>query len=150
MAFSCVGANHVGLTVSDLDRAVSFFCDCMGFKERDRSDRDPVMAQRITGLPDASVTVTYVDGPGIVVELIAYGRPVDRALIQGRPCDTGYAHLALNVVGIEEVLEAAGKYGFRLMGELVSVSNGPNARRRAAYLKDSDGITIELIESGQS
>jgi len=148
MAFYCVGANHVGLTVSHLDRAVSFFCDCMGFKERDRSDRDPIMAQRITGLAEASVTVTYVEGPGIVVELIAYTKPVDRALIQGRPCDTGYAHLALNVSGIEEIVKAAEQYGFQAMGELVSVSNGPNARRRAVYLKDPDGITIELIESG--
>jgi catechol 2,3-dioxygenase-like lactoylglutathione lyase family enzyme len=149
MTFSCVGANHVGLTVSDLDRAISFFCGCMGFKERDRSDRDPVMARRITGLAEANVTVAYVEGPGIVVELIAYTKPADRALMQGRPCDTGYAHLALNVVGIEEMLKDAEKYGFKPIGELVAVSNGPNVRRRAAYLKDTDGITIELIESSK-
>lgn len=148
MTFACEGTNHAGLTVSDMDRTVAFFCDCLGFRERDRSDRDPVMAQRVTGLKEAAVTVTYVDGPGIVVELIAYTKPADRSLVGGRPCDTGYAHLAFNVSGIEAMIEAAGKYGFTPMGELVSVSNGPNARRRAVYLRDSDGITIELIESG--
>lgn len=145
--YSCKGANHAGLTVSNLDRQIEFFRDCLGFTERDRALRDPETASRITGLPAAAVDVTYMDGPGITIELIQYLEPKVRGIADSRPCDTGNTHIALNVSGIEELVAAAKGYGFNPMGELVTVRQGPNISRRAVYLRNDDRIIIELIEA---
>jgi hypothetical protein len=105
------------------------------------------MARRVLGLSEASVTMTYLDGPGITIELICYASPRDRTIVSGRPCDAGHTHLAFNVSGLDEMVLAARAYGFSPLGETVSVMQGPNTGRRAVYLRDTDQITIELIES---
>ena len=42
-------------------------------------------------------------------------------------------------------LAAAARYGVVPVGRVASVDKGPNAGRKAVYLRDPDGITIEFI-----
>ena len=47
------GINHLGLSVSDLDRSVAFFVDCLGWKESGRDERYPRSA-----VGDGTVRIT--------------------------------------------------------------------------------------------
>lgn len=143
-----LGVHHTSFTVSSLDRAVGFFRDCLGFPLVSRAPRDPAVIAAVTGVPGAQVEIAYVRGPGHDVELIEYHAPADRGATRPRPCDAGFAHLALTVRGLDEIVAAAERHGVTTVAPPVTNSGqGPIAGARVIYLRDADGITIELIET---
>jgi catechol 2,3-dioxygenase-like lactoylglutathione lyase family enzyme len=145
--YQILGTNHTSFTVSDLDRSIGFFRDCLGFTLNSRAGRDRRIIEIVVGVIGADIEVAYLSGAGHVVELIEYRAPVDRVSINARPCDTGFAHLAFDVLNIDSVVIAAEDHGFRPVASPIKIgSGGPNAGRTVCYLRDQDGLTIELIE----
>ncbi len=74
---------HVGLTVSDLDAAIHFYRDLLGFELIVRRMVDPELATALSGLPDAEIEIAFLDLPGSDqdlgshdLELVHYHRPV--------------------------------------------------------------------------
>jgi len=132
--------------VSSLDRFLSFLCDGLGFTLLNRSPRDPKRIEEITGIMGAENEVAYVQGPGHRLELIEYSSPADRKVVDCRPCDPGYAHLAYDVDNLAAAMATAVEYTFVKMSNPVTVDNGPNKGNRIVYMRDVDGITIEFIE----
>ena len=145
-AFAVVSTNHTSFTVSDLDRTISFFRDALGFRLLNRSHRDPGFTERVVGVPGAAIEVAYVEAPGHRVELIQYHAPEGRKRYTPRPCDVGFAHIAFDVDDLDAALAAAAGHGVMPLGAPVVVPAGPNKGTRAVYTRDSDGVTIELIE----
>ena len=150
--FRIVATNHTSFTVSQLDRSIHFFETVLGFRTTSRAGRDPATIATITGVPDADVEIAYLRAHDHTVELIEYRGPSDRILMRGRPCDTGAAHIAFDVEGIEAAVAAAELHGFgRLSPEVVVArTGGPNAGAKVIYLRDGDGVTIEFIERSQA
>ena len=144
--FKVLATNHTSFTVSNLDRFLSFLCDGLGFNLLNRSPRDPKRIEEITGIKDAENEVAYVQGPGHRLELIEYSSPADRKVVDCRPCDPGYAHLAYDVDNLAAAMATAKEYTFVKMSNPVTVDNGPNKGNRIVYMRDIDGITIEFIE----
>ena len=145
-SFKILSTNHTSFTVSDLDRSLSFFRDILGFEVTSKAPRDPQAIQHITGVEDAEVMIAYVRAPGHSVELIQYLRPDRRARPHSRPCDVGFAHLAFDVDNIESAVTAAEEFGVRPIAAPYVTDAGPNAGGKVVYLRDPDGITIELIQ----
>ena len=145
--FRVMGTNHTSFTVSSLDRTVAFFRDCLGFDLVSRAPRDPGLVSRITGVPGAEVTIAFLRGPGHTVELIEYAAPAGRGKVESRPCDVGFAHLALNVDNVDAAIEAAAQYGVKPVAPPVAIDQGPNRGRKVVYLRDADGVTVEFIEA---
>lgn len=143
-AIEVLGFNHTNFTVSDLDRAIAFFTEGLGFELLSRASRSPKLIARMTALPEPEIEVAFVQGPGHRIELIQYHAPTP-AKVQGRLCDAGSAHVALDVPDVGAAVEAAGRYGFSLVGEVIAIDDGPNKGREVCYLQDRDGITIEFI-----
>lgn len=148
--FKILGFNHTSFTVSDLDRTIRFFVEACGFELLTRGPRDAGLLEKMTAIPGADVEIAFVQGPGHRLELIEYKGPADRAVIQSRLCDTGSAHIGLDVDDIEAAVRVAGDYGFRLAGEIITIDNGPNAGRRVAYTRDQDGVTVEYLQAASS
>jgi catechol 2,3-dioxygenase-like lactoylglutathione lyase family enzyme len=90
--------------------------------------------------------IAYVRGPGHSLELIEYKGPADRGAVRPRPCDTGFAHVAFNVLDVDAALAAVKPYGVEPIAPPVAIDKGPNTGRRVVYTRDPDGITIEFIE----
>ena len=141
--FRVLGTNHTSFTVSSLDRTIAFFRDCLGFDLVSRAPRDPGLVSRITGVPGAEVTIAFLRGPGHTVELSEYAAPAGRGKVEARPCDVGFAHLALNVDNVDAAVEAAAPFGVTP----VAIDQGPNRGRKVVYLRDADGVTVEFIEA---
>lgn len=89
--------------------------------------------------------IAYVRGIGHSFELIEYTGPADRGAVFPRPCDTGFAHLAFDVEGVDELIARLSHFGVLPVAAPLLVSGGPNKGKKAVYLRDWDGITIELI-----
>ena len=138
--------NHTSFTVSDLDRRIAFFQDVLGFEVTSKAPRAPKVIERVTGVKGARVMIAYVRGTGHSIELIEDSGPDDRTRVRPRACDTGFCHVAYDVTGLDELIEAAAAHGVTAEGEIITVDQGPNAGARIVYLRDADGITFELIE----
>lgn len=146
MGFRVLGTNHTSFTVSSLDRSVGFFRDCLRFELISRAPRDPAVVQRITGVEGADMEIAFLKGPGHTVELIEYKAPANRGKVQARPCDTGFAHLALNVDDADAAVAEAALYQVKAISAPVPINAGPNKGRKVVYLRDWDGVTFEFIE----
>jgi catechol 2,3-dioxygenase-like lactoylglutathione lyase family enzyme len=146
MGFRVLGTNHTSFTVSSLDRSVGFFRDCLKFELVSRAPRDPALVQKITGVEGADMEIAFLKGPGHTVELIEYKAPANKGKVEARPCDTGFAHLALNVDDADAAVAEAALYQVKAISAPVAINAGPNKGRKVVYLRDWDGVTFEFIE----
>jgi catechol 2,3-dioxygenase-like lactoylglutathione lyase family enzyme len=145
--FEVRGFNHTGVIVTDLDRAIGFFRDLLGFELLSRASRDPGLIGRMTGLPGPEVEIAYLQGPGHRVELIRYATDGIRAADQPKVYDDGSAHIALNVDDVPAAVEAAAAHGLEPVGEIIAIDAGPNRGRKVVYLASAYGLLIEFIEA---
>ncbi len=147
MTFKVLGTNHTSFTVSDLERTVGFFRDCLGFELLSKAPRDPALVSRITGVEGADMVVAFLKAPGHTIELIEYRAPAGKGAVRARPCDTGFAHVAFNVDDATAAVAAAERYGVKPVAPPVAIDQGPNNGRRVVYVRDWDGVTLEFIEA---
>lgn len=144
--YRVLGSNHTSFTVTDVEASVGFFRECLGYELKSLAvPGDPEVIGRVTGVPGAVARIAYLRGPGHVVELLQYLQPEGREAFRPRPCDTGFAHLALDVDGIDALVDASKKFGFNALGRPVDIPGGPNKGKKAVYLRGGDGLTLELI-----
>ena len=141
-----ISTNHTSFTVSDLDRSIAFFRDVLGFSATPKLPRSKSVIQSITGVRESDVMIAYLQGPGHTLELIEYLAPSDRTEVRPRPCDVGFAHIAFDVEDIDEIVTLASEHNVFPVGQITTVDQGPNQGGKAVYLRDSDGITVELIQ----
>ena len=145
MGFRVLAANHTSFTVSSLDRSVAFFTGCLGFELVSRAPRDPTIVEKVTGVEGADMEIAFVRGPGQVVELIEYKAPAGRGRVDARPCDAGFAHLALDVDDVDAAVAAAALYGVKAINAPLAIDRGPNKGKKVVYVRDWDGVTLEFI-----
>ncbi|HEY49796.1 MAG TPA: bleomycin resistance protein [Dehalococcoidia bacterium] len=147
MSFRVLGTNHTSFTVSNLDRTIAFFRDCLGFEVISKAPRELVLTERVTGIPGADIVVAYVRGPGHSLELIEFHGPASRGKVSCRACDTGAFHLAYGVDDLDGALQAFKEYEVLPVAAPITVDAGPNKGARIAFVRDWDGIMLELIQA---
>lgn len=141
-----VGAHHTSFTVADIDKSVAFFRDRLGLTVVGQREVDNDYFGRVVGLPGCRVRAALLRVPGSNhhIELFQYLTPPSQA-VAPRPCDPGSAHVALlvdDLPGLYARLHADGVD----MGELVLIDAGPNTGAWAVYLRDPNGVLIELFQ----
>jgi catechol 2,3-dioxygenase-like lactoylglutathione lyase family enzyme len=139
--------HHVGVTVADLDRAVSFWARLLGATPRDRRVLEGPQLATMVGYPAIRIEACWLDLPGgTALELLHY---LDR---DDAPYDPGTAHpgnvhVCLRVDDMDAAHAHAVACGARPVSERpIDVAAGPRAGARLAYLRDPDGVTIELVQ----
>jgi catechol 2,3-dioxygenase-like lactoylglutathione lyase family enzyme len=136
------GVHHIGLTVSDMDRAISFYEKVFGGSAvfTFRLPLERVQSLLGTSRPDVEGMVTWVRLPGAALELFWFA-PAKAAepLLWNRP---GCTHFALAVTGIQD-------WYARMLGFEVACLGAPRQHGEAwfFYITDPDGNHIELIEA---
>ena len=146
MSFTIIAADHTGITVSNLERSLSFWRDVLGFELSHCAHQSGKMASEITGVPGAEISLAVLKAPGHKIELLEYLAPPDRKSVDVRPCDVGSAHVALTVDSLEAVLDAIAASGWKAVGLPQTLQTGPNAGKRVVYVRDPDGTTIEFMQ----
>lgn len=119
---------HTMVRVRDLDESLDFYCDKLGLMELRRKD-----------VPQGRYTLVFLAAPGdenAQVELTWNWDPEDYA--GGR----NFGHLAYEVDDIYASCR-------RLMEGGVTI-NRPPRDGRMAFVRSPDGISIELLQKGES
>jgi len=138
--------DHTGFTVSDLERSLAFWRDVLGFEFSHRAHHTGRLAAEVTGVAGAEISLAVVKAPGHKIELLQYHAPLERKKVALRPCDSGFAHVGLVVDDLDFVLQKIAESGWNAAGQPQTLTSGPNAGRRVIYVRDPDGMTIELIQ----
>jgi len=139
--------DHTGITVSNLERSLAFWCDVLGFELSHTAHQKGELAQEITGVEGAELKLAVLNAPGDhKIELLEYLAPADRKRANLRPCEVGFVHVALLVDDLDVVLERIATSGWKAAGKPQRLQSGPNAGKRVAYVRDPDGTTIEFME----
>jgi glyoxylase I family protein len=139
--------DHTGITVSNLERALVFWRDVLGFEVSHRPRQSGQLATQITGVSGAEISIAVLKGYGHKIELLEYSAPPERQHFRPRPCDVGSLHVALLVENLDELLRVIAASGWKQAGTPQTLQVGPNAGKRVVYVRDPDGTTIEFMET---
>jgi catechol 2,3-dioxygenase-like lactoylglutathione lyase family enzyme len=141
-----VGAHHTSFTVADLERSLVFFRDTLGLEVLGtREVRDEYFA-RIVGLPGCVVKAALLRLPGgHHVELFEYVQPRGQS-VAPRPCDPGSCHLSLLTPDLPALYEKLREKSVEFVSPPVLITAGPNRGGWGLYLRDPNGILLELFQ----
>jgi len=146
---------HTGFTVSDLDRSIVFYRDGLGLTLGHCQTQANEYTSKLVGFPGATLRVAQFTLPGHesrsghVLELAEYVNPRGEAIVPQNN-RIAAAHLALEVDNIDELSPALIAAGATFLSEPQSITEGINRSGRTVYLRDPDGITLELVEPPRS
>jgi catechol 2,3-dioxygenase-like lactoylglutathione lyase family enzyme len=142
-----VGAHHTSFTVANLTSSLAFFRDRLGLEVVVTREVGDAYLGRIVGLPGCRVKAALLRIPGSThhVELFEYLTPAGQP-VQPRPCDPGSSHLALLVDDLPALHQRLRGEGVTFVSDPVRIEAGPNAGGYGVYLRDPNGILIELFQ----
>lgn len=117
---------HTMVRITDVEKSLHFYCDLLGLKETKRIDRPEhgymLIFAAADETPEAEIEMTFNYDP----EEYDGGR--------------NFGHLAFRVENVYETCQ-------RLMDGGVTI-NRPPRDGRMAFVRSPDGISIELLQSG--
>ncbi|MFZ0218083.1 MAG: VOC family protein [Candidatus Dormiibacterota bacterium] len=123
------GIGHLAFRITDLDRALEFYCGTLGFREAFRLHRD--------GQP--SPWIVYLQlAPGQFIELF----PGGEGEVPPRGRGAGYNHYCLLVDDLVATLAALRSHGVVIDGEPKQGQDG----NWQYWIQDPDGNAIELMQ----
>jgi catechol 2,3-dioxygenase-like lactoylglutathione lyase family enzyme len=143
-------ADHTGITVSSLDKALSFWVDAIGFRHLYTWDfENTPFIDELVGVNAAAMRLAMVEGPGHLIELLEYRAPDDRQVMKPRSCDVGSVHVAFYVENIDALLARIGAMGWTALSKVQRVETGDRAGLRLVYVRGPDGVTLEFLQLPQ-
>ena len=135
---------HFGFTVSNLERSVAFFRDCLGLVIHERGHDLPEVTAHFVGVPGADLNYCVMRAPDHTIELMEYLAPTDRIRLKSRPCDVGFSHLSYLVSDLDAFIEKAALFEVCPVNAPLSF---PSQGCRGIYMRDPDGLTIEALQN---
>jgi catechol 2,3-dioxygenase-like lactoylglutathione lyase family enzyme len=140
--------HHTGYTVSDLGRSLVFYRDLLGCEVIATQEKEGGYLAAIVGYPDTHVRMAHLRVPGAehVIELFEYLAPAGtRADVE--PRNVGASHLCFIVDDLPTLYESLREQGVdSFVSPPVEVDTGLNKGGCALYLRDPDGIIVELFQ----
>ena len=146
------GIFHYSFTVSDLDAAIVFYRDLLGFTFVHRQVQDNDYTRRLVGYPDARIEVAQFAVPGECrglsthdLELVQYFSPAGHRA-EAEIKNPGEGHLAIAVEDADAMYERLTAAGIRFFSPPNAITEGVNRGGKACYFHGPDDIVHELLQ----
>lgn len=135
---------HTGLVVADLDRALQFWCDVLGFKVVKQMDESGPHIDAMMGLRDVRVTTAKLAAPdGNLIELLRFHSHPDQPRWNGTPHTTGFTHIALTVDNLAQLVLKLTQAGVSFPAP---PQHSPDGTVKVIYAQGPEGVLLELVE----
>lgn len=135
---------HTGLVVANLQSAIHFWRDVLGFRIVKHMDESGLHIDAMLGMKDARLTTVKLAAPDErMIELLHFHSHPDKPMWCGVPYSTGFTHLAMTVddlVGSCERLKNEGVV-FHAPPQL-----SPDGTVMVTYGKGPEGVLLELVQ----
>jgi catechol 2,3-dioxygenase-like lactoylglutathione lyase family enzyme len=135
---------HTGLVVANMERAIHFWCDILGFSIIKKMDEYGPHMDAILGLKDVYVTTTKISSPDShVIELLYFHSHPDKNFWKGKVNSTGFTHIALTVEDLDMTCKKLLKEGvvFNAPPQF-----SPDGYAKVTYGQGPEGVLLELVE----
>ena len=135
--------NHTGISVSDMEKSLSFYQDLLGLVLIFDSD---VAANnrlsKVVGMDDAAGRVCWLRAGDTMIELWQWNQPSGRPLPEDYvPADRGVTHYAFEVDDVDELCERVVAAGYHANSKPQDLG-----LHKTTYIKGPDSEIIEILE----
>lgn len=140
--------NHVGISVSDIERSIAFYRDMFGMEQL--CDVFPFGGEQFDAIMDIEGVqgrMCMIGRNNLQLELFEFSNPAPKAKDPEYPVsDRGYSHFGIDVDDIEETYDRLKAAGARIHSPITTFMGGG---MKAIYARDPDGNVFEVMEPGQ-
>jgi catechol 2,3-dioxygenase-like lactoylglutathione lyase family enzyme len=138
------GIRHAGIVVKDMEKALYFYRDLLGFKIVKKMQESGNYIDTICGVKNTSViTVKLSADDNNLIELLYFISPVSKNNAAKSLTDAGFSHISCTVKNIDDIYGRLSKAGI-CFNSLPQVSSDGYAK--VAFCLDPEGNFIELVE----
>ena len=142
---------HVGITVRDMDKAITFYRDTLGFRVLGDVMIEGEAADRLTRLQGTKLRAVYVrsenDLKGPPIELLHFLEPApDAGEPYARLTNPGITEVAFWAKDIEQTYEKLHAQGVEFYSPPQLFELEGYGKVKAVYFWDPDGTTLELLQ----
>jgi catechol 2,3-dioxygenase-like lactoylglutathione lyase family enzyme len=133
--------NHVGICVTDLPRARTFYEEVLRFRYWWELEAPDDGTSQLLQIPaPVGLRAVYLVRDGLVLELLHYGDAEPQPFRQRVMNEPGLTHLSFSVGDIPAALEKVPRYGGQVLADTDMTA--------AIMIRDPDGQLIELTSAG--
>jgi catechol 2,3-dioxygenase-like lactoylglutathione lyase family enzyme len=145
-----IGIAHPVVITRDLDRALVFYRDLLGFMPRPITTHDPQQIARLGGPPNIAAQAVILHAPdGSELEIACFTKPSGDAESRAGWADAGIRSITFKVGDMAAMLDRLGTAGYGLVNEIVEFMVD-GKRVDVAYVRGPDGVILTLLyEAGQ-
>lgn len=136
-----LSAHHVGVTVTDLEQAVEFYRDTLGFPVENEFSISGEEFATAVDVEDATGRFAHLDAGGVRVELVEY-EPEGEPQAESSVNQPGAKHLGFSVDDVDSLYES-------LEGDVETLSEPQttDTGSRILFVRDPEGNLVELLET---
>ena len=145
-----IRVSHIGVCVSDLERALRFYVDGLGFERLHSMEIGDDFAATLEADDGGPVRLTsqFIARDGLTIELLDWSSPG----VVGSPSATrrhlGMTHLSLNVDDVDEVAARLVECGGTVIESTRTKLEIGGAALDFVFIADPDGTRVELMRLG--
>ena len=143
MSFQVQGLHHIGLTVRNIKKSFEWYSHMFGLEHGPLNEASGDGLSEGVQLKDVRLTFSFLDIGTTRIEFLQYHNPagVDFKL---RNCDVGATHICLQVNNMDDAYRTLEARGAVFNAPPVTLTEGDLAGSQWAYLRDPDGIQLEI------
>jgi catechol 2,3-dioxygenase-like lactoylglutathione lyase family enzyme len=138
------GVNHVGVTVASLDESLAFYKDVFGLEPALVTEAAGEPVAEMFQVPGADFKVAFLPIGNTVWELLEYRTP--GTATRPRHDEIGGMHACLEVSDIDAALARLAEHGVAVPPAALEIPEGPTAGTKIAYVRDPNGVQLELLQ----
>ena len=143
--------DHLGVTVPDLQQAITFFTEVLGAEflfafEEGPGTNNPADLNNAFGVPaDSKLKIAMLRlGPTLNLELMQYDTS-DQRRVMPKNSDFDAPHIAFFVSDIKQAADYLTEHGCKLFGGPLLSKEGPKAGQAIRYFQTPWGMFLEIL-----
>jgi catechol 2,3-dioxygenase-like lactoylglutathione lyase family enzyme len=137
--------HHVGITVRDLEESLQWYERVFDVQREFVAEGSGPELSRAVGVPDADLRFAFLRFGSCVVELLCYSNDREETFDRSN-ADVGSTHVCIEVPDLQKAYDDLRAKGVEFLAPPLHIDDGPLAGGSFVYLKDPNGVTLELSQ----
>ena len=143
MAFLIQGVHHVGITVRDMKRSFEWYSKMFGFEPGPVNHGAGPDLERGVQVEGAKLSFSMIRVGNVNIEFLEYHHPEGKDWDRTNG-DVGSMHVCFEVDDIQAAYDELTARGAVFSAPPVTLTDGDLAGSQWAYLRDPDGVQLEV------